>query len=111
MTFPQTHVLSSSQASYNPRSGVIKLGIPLADVGNPAPGKTLYSVTAFTATSKNPQSATTLFTLTDATPPFEHTIAGTTVSTAGIPVGRSARGWRPGAVPPRDRAAQAPLTV
>jgi hypothetical protein len=87
MTFPQTHVLSSSQASYNPRSGVIKLSIPLADVGNPAAGKTLYSVTAFTATSATPQSATTLFTLTDATPPFEHTIAATTVATAGIPVG------------------------
>ena len=71
MTFPQTNALGPSQASYDPRAGVITLHIPLADVGNPAPGTVLYSVTAFSATSTSPQSASTLFNLTDATSPFD----------------------------------------
>ncbi|MHB8719470.1 MAG: hypothetical protein ACYDAC_11355 [Candidatus Dormibacteria bacterium] len=79
MTFPQTHGLAASNASYSATTGVITLKVPLADVGNPAPGTTLYSVTAFSATSTAPQSATTLFNLTDATTPFDHTIQPGTV--------------------------------
>ena len=80
MTFPQTHVLSSSQASYDAKTGVITMSIPLADVGSPPVGTTLYSVTAFSATSGSPQSANTLFNLTDAATPFDFVIgpAGTT---------------------------------
>jgi hypothetical protein len=74
MTFPQTKLLSSRQASYNKKTGVITIRIPLADVGNPKAGTRLYSVTAFSATSTSPQSATTLFNLIDATTPFDHTI-------------------------------------
>jgi hypothetical protein len=75
ITFPQTHVLSSSQASYNKHTGVITLNIPLADVGSPPQGKVLYSVTAFTATSLTPQSSTTLFNLIDSTTPFDFVIS------------------------------------
>jgi hypothetical protein len=71
LTFPQTHVLSGSQASYNPRTGTITLHIPRSDVGNPADGTPLYSVTAFTATSGSPQSSSALFNLIDAATPFE----------------------------------------
>lgn len=71
ITFPQTHTLSSKQASYNKKTGVITLHIPLSDVGKPPKGTRLYSITAFTATSTAPQSATTLFNQIDATPPFE----------------------------------------
>jgi hypothetical protein len=71
MTFPQTHTLSASQASYDAKTGVITLHIPLADVGNPPAGTVLYSGTAFTATATAPQSATTLFNQIDATAPFE----------------------------------------
>ena len=71
MTFPQTHLLSSSQASYNSKTGEITINVPLSDVGNPADGKVLYSATAFSATSTSPQSSTNLFNLTDATTPFE----------------------------------------
>ena len=71
MTFPQTHKLSSKQASVNAKTGVITLHIPLADVGKPAKGTRLYSVTAFTATAPAPQSANTLFNQIDATSPFD----------------------------------------
>jgi len=71
MTFPQTHTLSSSQAAYDPKSGVITINVPLSDVGNPPNGKPLLSATAFTATAATPQSSTTLFNLIDATPPFD----------------------------------------
>lgn len=71
ITFPQTHKLSAKQASYNKKTGLITLRIPLADVGKPANGTRLYSITAFSATSSTPQSATTVFNLIDATPPFE----------------------------------------
>jgi hypothetical protein len=71
MTFPQTHVLSASQASYDAATGVITLRIPRSYVGNPANGTPLYSGTAFTATSSSPQSGSTLFNLIDATTPFE----------------------------------------
>ncbi|HET9691245.1 MAG TPA: hypothetical protein VFP61_08830 [Acidimicrobiales bacterium] len=75
ITYPQTHLLSASQANYDPATGTITLDIPAADVGNPGVGTTLYSVTAFTATSASPQSATTPFNLIDATTPFDHTVA------------------------------------
>jgi len=71
LTYPQTTILSSSQASYDAKTGVITLNVPLADVGNPAAGTVLYSATAFSATSGSPQSSGTLFNLTDATTPFE----------------------------------------
>jgi hypothetical protein len=74
LTYPQTHVLSSSQASYNASTGVITLHVPRADVGNPSNGKVLYSVTAFTATSATPQSATTLFNLIDSATPFDFVV-------------------------------------
>jgi hypothetical protein len=71
LTYPQTHVLGGSQASYSPSTGTITLRIPRSDVGNPGEGTPLYSITAFTATSGSPQSSTTLFNLIDATTPFE----------------------------------------
>lgn len=71
ITFPQTHTLGSSQASYDAKTGVITLNVPLADVGNPSAGTVLYSVTAFSASSTQPQSSTTLFNLIDATTPFD----------------------------------------
>ncbi|HWD74798.1 MAG TPA: hypothetical protein VG371_06635, partial [Solirubrobacteraceae bacterium] len=71
LAYPQTNTLSSKQASYDAKTGVITLSVPRADVGNPANGSVLYSATAFSATSLTPQSATTLFNLTDATTPFE----------------------------------------
>ena len=74
LTYPQTDTLSASQASYDPATGVITLDIPKADVGNPQRGTTLYSVTAFSATSLSPQSADTIFNLIDATTPFDHTV-------------------------------------
>ena len=73
LAFPQTDVLTSSQASYDASTGVITLQVPLSDVGNPSAGTTLYSVTAFSATSATPQSAETVFNLTDAATPFDHT--------------------------------------
>lgn len=73
MTFPQTHVLTGSQAGYDPTSGTITFDIPPQDVGSPT-GRTLYSITAFTATSTTPQSSATLFNLIDATTPFDHTV-------------------------------------
>jgi hypothetical protein len=71
VTFPPTNSLSASQASYDANTGVIRMHIPRADVGSPPNGTVLYSVTAFSATSTVPQSATTLFNLTDATTPFD----------------------------------------
>jgi hypothetical protein len=87
ITYPQSTKLSSSQASYNVKTGVITMHIPLADVGNPANGKVLYSGTAFSATSGSPQSSTTLFNLIDATTPFELVIgpAGTVGSSPNGP--------------------------
>jgi hypothetical protein len=71
LAYPQTNKLSSSQASYDAKTGVITLTIPRSDVGNPADGSVLYSGTAFSATSTTPQSANTLFNLVDATTPLE----------------------------------------
>jgi hypothetical protein len=71
MTYPQTHVLSSSQASYDSKTGVVTLHVPLSDVGSPPAGTRLYSATGFTATSTAPQSSSNLFNLIDATTPFE----------------------------------------
>jgi len=88
ITYPQTHPLSARDASYDPRTGVITLRIPRADVGNPANGTRLYSVTAFTATSATPQSAETLFNLIDSTTPFELVVGPP--GTVGKPIGPSA---------------------
>jgi hypothetical protein len=87
LTYPQTDLLSSSQASYDAKTGVITMNIPLSDVGNPPAGTTLYSATAFSATSTTPQSSTTLFNLTDATTPFELVIGapGTVGSPTSAP--------------------------
>ena len=71
IAYPQTHLLSASQASYDASSGVITMRIPRSLVGNPSDGTPLFSVNAFTATSTSLQSATTLFNLIDATPTFE----------------------------------------
>ncbi|HET9721065.1 MAG TPA: hypothetical protein VFP55_13375 [Solirubrobacteraceae bacterium] len=83
LTYPQTHILTAKQASYDANTGTITMHVPLADVGNPADGTVLYSATAFTATATAPQSSTTLFNLIDATAPFELVIgAPGTVGTA-----------------------------
>ncbi|MDQ1467539.1 MAG: hypothetical protein QOH10_1954, partial [Actinomycetota bacterium] len=71
LTYPQTTTLSPSQASYDPATGVITLHVPEDAVGDPEGPTTLYSVTAFTATSTQPQSATTIFNLIDAATPFD----------------------------------------
>jgi hypothetical protein len=71
ITFPPTNTLNSSQASYDAKTGVITMNIPLKDVGNPPDGTVLYSATAFSAASPAPQSSTTLFDLIDATTPFD----------------------------------------
>lgn len=71
LAYPQTHLLSASQASYDPSTGTITMIIPRSDVGSPANGTALYSIAAFSATSTTPQSAATLFNLIDATPTFE----------------------------------------
>ena len=96
MTFPQTHKLSSKQASYNAKTGVITLRIPLADVGKPAKGTRLYSVTAFSATSTSPQSANTLFNQIDATSPFELVIGLTRPSGPPSPGGKGGSGGKGG---------------
>jgi hypothetical protein len=75
LTYPQTHLLSGADAGYDPNTGVITMQIPASDVGSPALGTTLYSVTAFSATSTSPQSASNLFNLIDATTPFDHTVS------------------------------------
>jgi hypothetical protein len=86
LTYPQTNALSSSQASYDAKTGVITMNIPLSDVGNPAAGSVLYSATAFSATSPTPQSSTNLFNLIDATTPFELVI-GSPGSVGSTPTG------------------------
>jgi hypothetical protein len=103
--YPQTHVLSSSQASYDKSTGAITLNIPLADVGNPSNGSRLYSATGFTATSTTPQSASTLFNLIDATPPFELVIGAP--GTVGPPVGPGGGGSGSGGHNGNGRCAKA----
>src|SRR5579864_7181048 len=87
ITYPQTRALTASQASYNAKTGVITMRIPLSDVGNRGNGTVLYSATAFSATSGSPQSSTTLFNLIDATTPFELVIGppGTVGSSPSAP--------------------------
>ncbi len=86
-TYPQTTTLTPTQGSYDAATGVITFNIPLAAVGNPALNDTLYSVTAFSATSLvAPQSSTTLFHLIDATSPYDHVIATAPVSTPEAPL-------------------------
>jgi hypothetical protein len=70
LTYPQTNTINGS---INKATGVIKLTIPTQLIGM-HDGSQLTSVTAFTATSAAPQSATTLFNLIDATPPFDFTV-------------------------------------
>ncbi len=89
MTFPQTHALGASAASYDAANGTITLRIPRADVGNPPNGTVLFSATAFTATSATPQSAATVFNLIDATSPLELVVgAPGTVGSAPTAPGR-----------------------
>src|SRR6185437_4970413 len=85
LSYPQTHVLSAPQASYDPGSGTITMTIPRSDVGSPSDGTALYSIAAFSATSTTPQSASTLFNLIDATPTFELVVGapGTVGNTGG----------------------------
>ena len=71
LTYPQTKRLSASQAHYDPATGVITLHVPENSVGDPDVPTTLFSVTAFTATSTRAQSPTTLFNLIDASTPFD----------------------------------------
>jgi hypothetical protein len=93
LSYPQTHVLSASQASYDPGSGTITMTIPRSDVGSPSDGTALYSIAAFSATSTTPQSASTLFNLIDATPTFELVVgAPGTVGNTGGAVGRGGGG-------------------
>jgi hypothetical protein len=103
ITYPQTKTLSSSQASYDAKTGVISFQIPLSDVGNPANGTVLYSGTAFSATSGSPQSPATLFNLIDATTPFELVIGppGTVgASPTGPPAFTSPNNGKSGACSP-----------
>lgn len=90
LSYPQTHLLSASQASYDPGTGTITLTIPRSDVGNPSNGTALYSIAAFSATSTTPQSATTLFNLIDATPTFELVVGAP--GTVGTTPGAGGRG-------------------
>jgi hypothetical protein len=94
MTFPTTHALNRSQASYDKSTGVISFQIPLSDVGAPSNGAALFSGTAFSATSTSPQSATTLFNLIDATTPFELVIGppGTVGTTPTVGTGGGVSG-------------------
>jgi hypothetical protein len=94
LSYPQTHVLNASQASYDPGSGTITMTIPRSDVGSPSDGTALYSIAAFSATSSTPQSASTLFNLIDATPTFELVVGapGTVGSTTAGAGGRSGAG-------------------
>jgi hypothetical protein len=73
LTYPQTTVLSGAQANYDATTGIITLHVPEDAVSPPEPSgrTTLYSVTAFTATSQQAQSAATIFNLIDSTTPFD----------------------------------------
>jgi hypothetical protein len=73
LTYPQTHTVTGAVAQTS-AGWTITLTVPKADVGSPASGTTLYSATAFSATSAAAQSATTLFNLIDATTPFDHQV-------------------------------------
>jgi hypothetical protein len=92
LAYPQTHLLSGSQASYNAHTGTITLHIPRTDVGNPEDGTRLFSATAFSATSATPQSATTLFNLTDAATPFELVLGAPGTGASGGSGGGSGSG-------------------
>ena len=91
LTYPQTHVLSSSQASYDAATGVITLKIPRSDVGNPPNGTVLYSATAFSATSTTPQSSSTLFNLIDSTTPFDFVVNTPSVSITPPPYSQTGK--------------------
>ncbi len=95
ITYPQTHLLSASRAFYDANTGVITLHIPRSDVGTPADGTVLCSATAFSVTSTAPQSATTLFNLTDATTPLELVVGAP--GSVGSPPAAPGGGGNPGA--------------
>lgn len=84
LAYPQTHLLSPSQASYDAGTGVVTMRIPRSYVGNPGDGTPLFSINAFSATSTSPQSSTTLFNLIDATPTFE-LVVGPPGTVGGVP--------------------------
>jgi hypothetical protein len=67
-TYPGDRTIAGS---YVAGSGVITLHVPLADIGSPAAGTTLYSAVAFTTTSLLPLSADAIFNQIDATTPFD----------------------------------------
>ena len=98
LPYPQTKLMT--HASYDPATGKITMTFPLSDVGNPPVGTTLYSVTAFSATSATPQSATTIFSLTDASTPFDAAVQAISTSVpppptavpGGIPVPNTGTG-------------------
>jgi hypothetical protein len=86
LTYPQTTALTPTQGSYSATTGVITFNIPLADVGTPPTGSTLYSVTAFSSTSLTPQSSSNIFNLTDATTPYDHIIGTPATNVAETPL-------------------------
>ena len=88
LAYPQTNVLDASLGSYDAKTGIITIDVPAKDVGNPAAGTVLYSVTAFSATSSSPQSSTTLFNLTDSTTPFD-LVVGSPGTVGTTPTGPS----------------------
>jgi hypothetical protein len=75
LTYPQTTAITGAVAHAASGSWTITLQIPRSAVGNPPAGTPLYSVTAFSASSVTPQSATTIFNLIDATTPFDHSVS------------------------------------
>ncbi|HXJ66705.1 MAG TPA: calcium-binding protein, partial [Actinomycetota bacterium] len=75
LTYPGDHTIGGS---YSATTGVITLHIPLADVGNPADGSTLFNAMAFSTSSVQPQAAFPVFNLIDATEPFSVTIGSVT---------------------------------
>ena len=107
MTFPQTHVLTSSQASYDKNTGTITFHVPLADIGSPPNGTVLYSATGFSATSTAPQSSTNLFNLIDATTPFELVIGAPGTGAGGGRSGASSGNGR--CMPSTGRLSQSSL--
>jgi hypothetical protein len=69
LTYPPAHAIPGTYTSASP--GVIKLLVPIADVGGNAAQK-LFSVTGLTATQTGPSSSgDTIFNQIDATVPFD----------------------------------------
>jgi hypothetical protein len=70
-TFDST---TSITGTYSASTGVITLKVPLADIGGPASGTTLYSAVAFTTTESTPQTLDPIFNEIDATTPLGYVI-------------------------------------